>query len=296
MTSSSAVTSAPSYPAEPLGTVLRHVRNAVGASGTPATLRVILTGLLTVSLLWGAIAAWTVAVRMSAAHNVVAVSEPLSLDAQQLYRALSDADATEAAAFLSGGLEPFALRIRYEVDIALAARRMEAATAAAGQSAAASQLTTLSAALPVYTGLVETARADNRLGLPLSAAYLREASGLMRTTLLPAARDLYARENAQLAAADRQATALPYAAVAVALIALLLLFGTQRWLARWTKRIVNPGLLIATVAALAAAQVHYGGRHDRPADRCAAGSARRRRRDTAADVQRQVHPGGPGHR
>jgi hypothetical protein len=191
-------------------------------------------------------------VRTSAADNVVAVSEPLSLDAQQLYRALSDADSTEAAAFLSGGLEPLALRARYEADIARAAQRLEAATAAAGQSAATgSHLATLSAALPVYAGLVETARADNRLGLPLGAAYLREASGLMRATLLPAARDLYAQENAQLASADQQATAMPYAALAVAAILLVLLLGTQRWLTRRTKRIVNPGLLVATVAMLA---------------------------------------------
>ncbi len=154
---------------------------------------------------------------------------------------------------MSGGLEPLALRTRYEADIRRAAQRLEAATAAAGRSAATtSRLATLAAALPVYTGLVETARADNRLGLPLGAAYLREASGLVRATLLPAARDLYAQENAQLAAADRQATALPYAALALAIIASVLLFGTQRWLARRTKRMLNPGLLIATVVMLAA--------------------------------------------
>jgi hypothetical protein len=183
---------------------------------------------------------------------VVAVSEPLSLDSQQLYRALSDADATEAAAFLSGGLEPLALRTRFEADITRAAQRLEAATAAAAQSTAGSRLATLSAALPVYTGLVETARADNRLGLPLGAAYLREASGLMRAKLLPVARDLYAQENAQLAAADRQATAVPYAALAVAIMALLFLCGALWWLARRTKRIVNPGLLVATAAMVCA--------------------------------------------
>lgn len=47
---------------------------------------------------------------------------PLSLDGQQIYRALSDADATAASAFLSGGLEPAAARRRYLTDIAAAAR------------------------------------------------------------------------------------------------------------------------------------------------------------------------------
>ena len=109
---------------------------------------------------------------------MVSSSEPVSLDGQQIYRALSDADATAATAFLSGGLEPIAARHRYQADIAQAASRLEAATAIAGHSAAARGLAALSAALPVYAGEVETARADNRLGLPLGAAYLREAASL----------------------------------------------------------------------------------------------------------------------
>jgi hypothetical protein len=143
------------------------------------------------------------------------------------------------------------LRQRYDADIQQAGHELEAAAAAAGHSAAASQLAALAAGLPVYAGLVETARADNRLGLPLGAAYLREASAFMRTTLLPAARNLYARENAQLAAADHQATAVPYLAAIVGLIVGLVLILSQRWLARRTRRMANPGLLLASAAGLA---------------------------------------------
>lgn len=251
MTAGSAVAPAPSAPAVPLWSALGKVPGAVRVGSTPARLRLWLAALLAASLVWGAVAALTVAEHASAAGNVVTVSEPLSLDAQQIYRSLSDADATEAAAFLSGGLEPLQLRAQYQADITRAARQLEAATAAAGQSPAGSLLATLSAGLPYYAGLIETARADNRLGLPLGAAYLREASGFMRATLLPAARDLYAQENAQLATADQRTTAPPYAALAVALIAALLLFGAQWWLTRRTNRIVNPGLLIASIAGLA---------------------------------------------
>lgn len=231
--------------------VLRNLPGVLRAGSTPAKLRLLLAGLLTLSLLWGTVAAWTVGEHASAAGNVVTVSEPLSLDAQQIYRSLSDADATEAAAFLSGGLEPLGLRARYQADIALAASHLQAAaTAGAGESAAGSRLAILSRGLPTYTGLVETARADNRLGLPLGAAYLREASGFLRARLLPAARDLYTLENAQLAAADHRATGLPYATLAVALIAAALMFAGQRWLARRTRRIVNPGLLAASIAGI----------------------------------------------
>ena len=250
MTAGSAVAPVHAAPPAPLWLALRKIPAAVRVGSTPAKLGLWLAGLLVVSLAWGAVAAWTVAQHASAAGNVVTVSEPLSLDAEQIYRSLSAADATEAAAFLTGGLEPLSLRARYQADITQAARQLEAATAAAGQSAAGSSLATLSAGLPRYAGLVETARADNRLGLPLGAAYLREASGFMRATLLPAARDLSAQENAQLAAADQQATGLPWAALAVALIAALLLVAGQRWLARRTNRILNPGLLVASVAGL----------------------------------------------
>jgi hypothetical protein len=183
------------------------------------------------------------------------------VDAQQIYRALSDADATAATSFLSGGLEPLPVRQRYLSDIARAASGLEAATAAAtaaGQSSAAAPLARLTDDLPVYAGMVETARADYRLGYPLGAAYLREASTLMRTALLPAASDLYAQENARLAAADGQATGLPYLAAALAIVAAYVLLRAQRWLARRTHRVFNRGLLAASAVGLVSAAWLFG--------------------------------------
>ncbi len=221
-------------------------------TGTPGRLRLLLVGLVLLSLVWGAVAAWVVSQRASGANDVVGTSEPLSLDGQQIYRALSAADATEATAFLAGGLEPLAARRHYLADIAQAASHLESATAAAGHSPAARNLATLSADLPVYAGEVETARADNRLGLPLGAAYLREASGLMRGTLLPAAREVSAQADRQLSAASGQATGLPLALVllAVAVVTGYVLFRAQRWLFRRTNRVLNPGLVVASVAAV----------------------------------------------
>ncbi|HEY5357970.1 MAG TPA: hypothetical protein VIJ82_09845 [Streptosporangiaceae bacterium] len=224
----------------------------VRATTTPAKLRLLLVGLVSLCLIWGGVAAWVVSQRASGANDVVGTSEPLSLDGQQIYRALSDADATAASAFLSGGLEPLAARRRYQADIAQAAAHLESATAAAGHSPAARNLATLSAGLPVYTGEVETARADNRLGLPLGAAYLREASGLMRGTLLPAARDVSAQANGQLSVASGRATGLPLALVLLVAAAAVgyVLYRAQRWLFSRTHRILSPGLVVASVAAV----------------------------------------------
>jgi hypothetical protein len=200
---------------------------------------------------------------------VVAVSEPLSLDAEQIYQSLSDADATAATAFLSGGLEPAAARQRYNADITQAAIRIEAASALEGSSAARTQLpgqlneqasaagsatgddlATLSAGLPVYADEVGTAQADNRLGLPLGAAYLREASAMLRGTLLPASSDIYTQQSRLLTSASAQATGLPLIVVAAVfgLGAGYVLYRSSRWLTRRTHRRVNYGLLVAALA------------------------------------------------
>ncbi len=238
---------------------------------TPDKLRLLLAALVVLSLAWGVVAALTADQHASAASNVVAASEPLTLDAEQIYQSLSDADATAANAFLSGGLEPSAARQRYDSDISAAAIRIEAASAMVGSSAARTKLpgqlsrqassaatatgddlATLSADLPVYAGEVQTARADNRLGLPLGAAYLREASGLLRGPMLTAANDIYTHENALLTSASAQATGLPLMIIAI-LIGLgvcYVLIRTSRWLTRHTHRVINGGLLLALVAAI----------------------------------------------
>ena len=114
MAAGSAVAPVPVSPAARLWPALRQVPGLVRAGSTPAKLCMVLGGLLAVSLLWGAVAAWTVAGHASAAGNVVAVSEPLSFDAQQIYRSLSDADATEPAATRAAGGVPgsFMAKIR----------------------------------------------------------------------------------------------------------------------------------------------------------------------------------------
>ncbi len=221
-------------------------------STTPGRLRLLLGVLVLLSLAWGALAAFTVHQYASAASAVVGVREPLSLNARQIYRNLSDANDTAATAFLSGGLEPATARQRYLADIRAAATEIEAATAQGGAAlgAVSADLATLAAQLPVYTGEVETARADNRLGLPLGAAYLREASDLMRATLLPAASRMYTTENASLHARSAQATGLPLVAVTLGagLRAGYVLYRSSRWLSRVTRRVFNRGLLIAAAA------------------------------------------------
>jgi hypothetical protein len=216
-----------------------------------------MVGLLLASLAWGAVGAWTVSQHASAAQDVVSVSEPLSLSAQQMYQSLSDADGTATTAFLAGPSVSLAARQRFAADIAQAAadlsRLKDAATTASSQPLLAS-LAAVSTGLPVYTGYVAQAQTWYSLGhLLTGGSFMQVASEVMHLTLLPAARTIYAQENAGLTAASAGATGLPWIVVAlvVALGIALVLFRAQRWLWRHTHRRVNYGLVAAS-AALAA--------------------------------------------
>lgn len=166
---------------------------------TPGVLIVFTLAAVLASVLVGLFTAVSVQSRAQTLDDLAQRSGPLSVAAQDIYRSLSDADATANSAFLSGGQEPANVRARYESDIAQAEAALAVAVAAREPSDVVdpkSPLAVLSGKLSVYTGLVETARANNHQGLPVGAAYQREASHLMSTQLLPAAERLY---NAEVA-------------------------------------------------------------------------------------------------
>jgi hypothetical protein len=223
------------------------LRRRLRLSGTPGRLRALLVGLVLLGLGAGLAGVIGVEQRSGLVDQVSTSRGPLTVQAQSLYRSLSDADATAAAAFLSNGTEPPALRTRYLDDIAAATKAL-AAVAGSGVDAAA--VRELSSQLPSYTGLVETARVYNRQGLPLGSAYLREASGLMRQKLLPAAKRLYTAESASMAADRDDAATFPWLAIPLVVLLLAGLLWSQRWLSRRTNRTFNLGLLGGTAAGL----------------------------------------------
>ncbi len=219
----------------------------------PGTLWLLLALLAAAALAWGALTAWTVSQHAAAAGDVISASEPLSLDAQRMYQALSDADVTATTAFLAGPQQPLAARQRYQADITQAATELTALKSAAGGGGSpqlTAALAAISAGLPSYTGYVAQAQSYSALGYPLTGgSFMQVASEEMHLTLLPAARTAYAQENARLTADSAAATGLPWVVVAVALAIVIgvALFRTQRWLIRRTHRMVNYGLVAASL-------------------------------------------------
>ncbi|MEW2015611.1 hypothetical protein [Rhodococcus sp. NPDC076796] len=217
---------------------------------TPARLVAMGIALVVLALTVGNLASTAVHDRVDTLGTLLVRTEPFANSAQNLYGALSVADAAAATAFIAGGLEPPEVRERYSQALGEASSELIAASAGVTENDAATSavLTQIAAGLPVYSGLVETARANNRSGNPVGAAYLGEASTMMQTSLLPLAEKLYTEQASRVSADQERFTNPPLFAIG-SLVFLLLMTGLAQWyLSRTTRRTLNVGFLAATVA------------------------------------------------
>lgn len=168
-------------------------------------------------------------------------------DAEQVIRVqdikvdLLRADALATNAFLVGGLEPREQRAAYDEALGAAMRTISAAARA--QSADEKALSELSALVLRYGSTMEVARANNRQGLPVGAAYLRQASADLRgdgMALVDAMLDANTtRADRALANQHPFWVAIPGVLVIAGLVLL------NQWLAARFHRRINVGLALA---------------------------------------------------
>ena len=217
---------------------------------TPGRLSVLGIALATAALVTGAITSAAIGARQQRIETLRTHTEPLTYAAERLYSSLSIADAAAATSFISGGVEPIAVRNRYNQAIGDASNALVTASngVASTDAAALALLSEVSRNLSEYTTLIATARANNRSGNPVGVAYLSDASTLMQDTILPAAERLYSEQSVQC---QHQVLTgrIPRAAFAVAVALLVALVLAQVYLARKSKRRVNPGLVLASLLA-----------------------------------------------
>ncbi|MEU4314440.1 hypothetical protein [Nocardia sp. NPDC024068] len=227
---------------------LNPARLRLFAQSSPG--RLIGIGLLVVLMCLGsgALTAATVHDRQRDLDILLAGTEPDAHAAHRLYTSLSVADAAAATAFISGGLEPQQVRDRYSQ--ALGEAGAELVTLSGDGTQDDEQRIGIGSGLPVYSGLVETARANNRAGHPVGAAYMSEASHQMQTVLLPIAEQLYVRRADAVDSAQDRHVRPPWPAIVLLLVALAALVWGQRLLARGWHRTLNPGMLLASGAVL----------------------------------------------
>ncbi|MFD4410104.1 MULTISPECIES: hypothetical protein [unclassified Streptomyces] len=225
-------------------------RLRAAATTEPGRLRIIGAVLAALVVAFGAVTAWQMTERSAAADDVLHSSQPLSASAADIYRSLADANTAASSGFLAGGQETKASRDRYEQDIRTAAAKLiTAANSSHPGSPSAKTISKLNTLLPEYKGLVERARANNRQGYPLGGAYLRYANEKMQKEMLPAAQDLYQRENQRLSADYADAKPYPWAAIGLGVLALGGLVWAQHRNYRRTNRVLNQGLVAATAAS-----------------------------------------------
>ncbi|MBR8641750.1 hypothetical protein KEF29_26495 [Streptomyces tuirus] len=220
------------------------------ATTEPGRLRIIGAVLALLVVAFGAVTAWQMTERATAADDVLTSSQPLSSDAADIYRSLADANTAASSGFLAGGQETATSRDRYEKNIRTAAEKLvNAAASSDPDSPSAATIAKLNRLLPEYKGLVERARTYNRQGFPVGGAYLRYANEKMQQQMLPAAEDLYKKENQRLRADYADATPYPWAAIALGVAALAALAWAQHRNYQRTNRVLNHGLVAATATA-----------------------------------------------
>lgn len=175
-------------------------------------------------------------------------TEPLANASQNLYSSLSEADAISNTSFIRGSLETPIARQQYNTATANASLSIleSAMGMGTGNEKAARLLAEIQTKLPVYSGMVESARAQSRAGNPVGNAYQASASELLRTEILPNAAELHSLTIDEVFEQQRQLATPPWVPLSGLLAAVFLLLLAQRWLAERTKRRYNVGLATAT--------------------------------------------------
>ncbi len=197
----------------------------------------------------------------AARELVVATNEiadntgPVLIETQGLVASIAEADAANTAVFLSGANEDRQQRRLYETALDRAPRQIEEISSRIGEDLASrTALQSVGSQLTQYAGEVEQARTKNTAGLDGATTDLQEALDLAGGQNGMLANVAIVTERSQQRLDDDIAISPILVAATIGLLAigvLALLMG-QVNLRKLTKRLVNPGLVVATIITVAA--------------------------------------------
>ena len=193
-----------------------------------------------------AVFGWVAISRRDQALDHTGAAAARLISVQEIRSAIIEADSIATTTFLVGGLESADQRARYEARLGDAAAGL--ALLSGGLSGDdLEQLTAANSTLNAFSGLVEQARANNRQGFPVGAAYQRQASALVRDKLLSSIEVLEqnARDdvNSNIKSAHRIGWVLPLTGIVV----LVAMISGSVWLFRRTHRLLNVPLALAAL-------------------------------------------------
>jgi hypothetical protein len=233
------VAPAAAVPAEtgPVGRVVDAVRQ--GLQGTPGHLRVAAGVAILAAIVAGFGGGFALWERSSALSEAQESAANLVL-IQGVRTNLAQADADASNAFLTFGLEPQAQQQDYARSLAAASKDLTAAARGA-DAADAAVLAEVNDKLTTYAGYIESARANNRQGLPVGANYLTVGSDLLRGKggILEQLSQVADHEQERVDDAHGRASLAVLWFALAAILGVGALVGVQVWLARRSRRILN---------------------------------------------------------
>jgi len=209
--------------------------------------------ILAVALAAGIVASLTMSNRAATTERIRTVDQPSIIVAREVQASLAEADASAATAFLAGGVENADQRLRYEAAVRDAEASMSELAALVADENAPS-VVEIQQAVSVYTGLVETARVNNRQGFPVGAAYLSNASALLTNEVYPLT-DSVANDQAERYRSDVEdlvgiGIAGPVLAIALIVVLVAALLRTQGYISVKFRRRINVPLVLGTLVSI----------------------------------------------
>ena len=196
--------------------------------------------------------------RNHALDTVREATEPMSASAHLLSASLMRADTIAAGAFVQPGPLSQEDVQAYTASVEQAASSAAEIYKGAVQAHSASSerieelVLDIQRDLPVYAGLNERAKVNQRMGNPVGVAYMSEASAIMRTRMLVAASEINELTRADVAEEMRRLSQPQWASLSGLAAALGALVVAQWWLWRVFRRRLNRGFLAATLAVVVA--------------------------------------------
>lgn len=222
---------------------------------TTPGIMIALTTLLTVAIFAaGYSMSQSSAQRQDSLDVLLSATEPLSYTTHNLYSNLSQADTVATTGFVQPGVETDDSVAAYHqaIDRAAVAATRAAEGLPEGDRKLSELVTTIQRELPVYTGMVESARAQSRVGNPVGVTYMANASALMRDRILPAAAELFSLTSDRVGDQQQSLSQPQWVPLSGLFAAVGFLTLAQWWLWRVTHRRLNKGFTAATLLMIVA--------------------------------------------
>lgn len=245
--------------ADSLGGTGRWVGDAWGFLRSTVGKLLLMLLALTIVLFAGAWAASQAgANREAGLQTLLNATEPMSNSAHTLYTSMSQADTLATTSFVQPGLQTAESHREYldAIDSAVVAAdevlRGSVETRADDTEKVQDLVREIQRLIPQYTGLMERAQANQRVGNPLGVAYMTQASALMHETMLLKAEVILDITRGQVKDEMNRLSRPQLVPLSGLLAALIALAAAQWALWRMFRRRLNKGFLVATALTLAA--------------------------------------------